>query len=213
MPGPFGTIRREASTVAIQPTPRRFTADEYWQMVEAHVFDEDERLELIDGEIVQMSPIGDPHAACVRRLTALLSRLFAERAIVDVQNALRVGERYVPQPDLILLRPRADFYATRTPRPADCLVVIEVSDTTADFDRRIKAPRYARDGVAELWQIDLPRDVVLVFREPVGEAYQAVRVYQRGETLTIAALGEPTIAVEAILGPPTPSTPDDDDDD
>jgi len=197
--------------VAIQPTPRRFTADEYWQMINAHVFDEDERLELIDGEIVQMSPIGDPHAACVLRLTMLLTRLFAEQVLVSVQNALRVGERYVPQPDLMLLRPRADFYATRTPTPAECLLVIEVSDSSADDDRRIKAPRYAAGRVAELWQVDLERDVVLVYREPLGEAYQAVRVYQRGETLTIAALGEPAIAVEAILGPPTPPTPDDDD--
>jgi Uma2 family endonuclease len=201
VPGPSITICREGQQVAIQRTPRRFTAAEYWQMVEAHVFDADERLELIDGEIVQMSPIGDPHAAGVVRLTMLLTRLFAERALVSAQNALKVGERYVPQPDLMVLRPRADFYATQTPVPADCLLVIEVSDTTADFDCRIKAPRYAAGGVAELWQLDLPRDAVVVYREPVGEAYQAVRVYQRGETVTIAALGEPAIAVEAILGP------------
>jgi Uma2 family endonuclease len=209
VPGPSVTICGEGEQVAIRPTPRRFTAAEYRQMIEAHVFDADERLELTDGEIVQMPPIGDPHAACVRRLNALLSRLFADRAIVDVQDALRVGEPYVPQPDVMLLRPRADFYAARTPTPADCLLGIEVSDTTADFDRQIKAPRYAAGGVAELWQVDLARDVVLVYREPAGEAYRSVRVYHRGETITVGAPAAPAIVVEAILGPSVAPAPDD----
>src|SRR5260370_37468282 len=101
--------------VAIQLTPRRFTAAEYHQMIEVGVFGQDERLELIDGEIVQMSPIGDRHAACVRRLIALLSQLFAAQAIGDAQNPILVDAAYVPQPDLALLRPRADYYATPTP--------------------------------------------------------------------------------------------------
>ncbi|MCA1648606.1 MAG: Uma2 family endonuclease, partial [Chloroflexi bacterium] len=117
--------------MAIQLTPRRFTAAEYHQMIEIGVFDQDERLELIDGEIVQMSPIGDRHAACVRRLNELLGQLFGGRAIVDVQAPLMVGVRYTPQPDLALLRPRPDYYASETPTAADCLLVIEVGDTSA----------------------------------------------------------------------------------
>src|SRR5437764_5241491 len=154
----------EARRVAIQLTPRRFTAAEYHQMIEAGVFGRDERLELIDGEIVQMSPIGDRHAACVRRLIALLSQLFAAQAIVDAQNPIMVDAAYVPQPDLALLRPRADYYAWQTPTAADCLLVIEVADTSAEFDRLMKVPRYARGGVAELWLGDLERDVVVVYR-------------------------------------------------
>jgi Uma2 family endonuclease len=186
--------------VAIELTPRRFTAGEYHQMIEAGVFGQDERLELIDGEIVQMSPIGDRHAACVRRLIALLSRLFADQAIVDVQDPIIVNDDYAPQPDLALLRPRADYYATQTPTAAECLLVIEVGDTSAEFDRQIKAPRYARGGVAELWLIDLEREVVVVHRDPAGDAYRHVQVFRRTETITISALQAPGVAVEAILG-------------
>src|SRR5918911_3268031 len=139
-------------------------------MIEAGVFGKDERLELIDGEIVQMSPIGDRHAACVRRLIALLSRLFAEQAIIDAQDPIIVDAAYAPQPDVALLRPRADYYATQTRTTADCLLVIEVADTSAEFDRQIKVPRYARGGGAELWVVDLERDVVVVYRDPAGEA-------------------------------------------
>jgi len=94
--------------VAIQLRPRRFTAAEYNQMIEAGVFGQEERLELIDGEIVEMGPIGDRHAACVRRLNKLLGQLCFGRAIVDVQDPI-VGAEYAPQPDLALLRPRADY--------------------------------------------------------------------------------------------------------
>jgi Uma2 family endonuclease len=186
--------------VAIQPTPRRFTAAEYFQMIEAGVFTDEERLELLDGEIVQMSPIGDPHSSCVRRLNAVLHRLFADRAIVDVQAPMIVGTTYVPQPDLALLRPRADFYATATPTPADCLLVIEVGDTSADFDRQVKLPRYARGGVTEVWLVDLQREVVVVYREPAGDAYQQVQLFRRGETISVAALQGPAVPVQAILG-------------
>jgi Uma2 family endonuclease len=136
--------------VAIQLTPRRFTAAEYHQMIEAGVFGVDERLELIDGEIVQMSPIGDRPAACVRRLIAVLSRLFAPEAMVDVQNPVVIDVAYVPQPDLVLLRPSPDFYASRTPTAADCLQVIEVADSSAETDRQVKVPRYARGSVTEV---------------------------------------------------------------
>jgi len=186
--------------VAIQLTPRRFTADEYHQMIEAGVFAEDERLELIDGEIVQMSPIGDRHAACVRRLVALLSRLFADQVIVDVQDPIIVDQRYAPQPDIALLRPRADFYASQTPTAADCLLVVEVADTSAESDRQIKMPRYARGGVAELWLVDLEREVVVVYRLPSGNAYQQVQLFHRGEIMIIGTLRGPEIQVAAVLG-------------
>jgi Uma2 family endonuclease len=193
-------ISREATRMAIQLTPRRFTAAEYRQMIDAGVFGRDERLELIDGEIVHMSPIGDRHAACVRRLIALLSQLFAAQAIVDAQNPIMVDAVYVPQPDLALLRPRADYYATQTPTAADCLLVIEVADPSAEFDRQIKAPRYARGGMAELWLVDLERDVVVAYRDPAGDAYQHLQVFRRGDTITAATLQGPGVPVGAILG-------------
>ena len=186
--------------MSIQLTPRRFTAAEYRQMIQAGLFAADERLELIDGEVVEMSPIGDRHAACVRRLIALLSRLFAADAIVDAQDPIIVGSTYAPQPDVALLRPTADYYASRTPAAADCLLVIEVSESSAEFDRQIKVPRYARGAVAELWLVELERDVVVVYQDPAGDAYQRVRVCRRGETITPGAFQGTDVAVDAILG-------------
>jgi Uma2 family endonuclease len=190
----------EARRVAIQLTPRRFTAAEYHQMIDAGVFGQDERLELIDGEVVQMSPIRDRHAACVRRLIALLSRLFADRAIVDAQDPIVADVSYVPQPDVALLRLRSDYYASGTPTAADCLLVIEVADTSAEFDRQIKMPRYARAGVAELWLIDLERDVVVVYQDPTDDSYKHVQVFHRSDSIAVGALEEPAVPVESILG-------------
>jgi Uma2 family endonuclease len=186
--------------VALQLTPRRFTAVEYFQMIDAGVFDEDERLELIDGEIVEMSPIGDPHSACVRRLIRVLSQLCSEHAIVDAQDPIIAGTRYVPQPDLALLRPKADFYGSGTPTPADCLLVIEVGDSSVEFDRQIKMPRYASGGVAELWLIDLPREVVVVYQDPLGDAYRHMQVFRRGEAIPLPAAEGALVPVESILG-------------
>lgn len=186
--------------MAIQLRPRRFTAAEYHQMVEVGVFDVDERLELIDGEIVQISPIGDRHAACVRRLLALLSRLFADQAIVDAQDPIVAGAAYVPQPDVALLRPRSDYYASSTPTAADCLLVVEVADTSAEYDRQIKVPRCARGGVAELWLVDLEREVVVVYQDPAEDGYQHVRVHHRVDTISLRTLPGPSVPVRDILG-------------
>jgi Uma2 family endonuclease len=186
--------------VALQLTPRRFTAAEYYQMIDAGVFNDDERLELIDGEIVEMSPIGNPHSVCVRRLNQLLNQLCGERAIVDVQAPMIAGTRYVPQPDLALLRPKADYYASGAPTPPDCLLVIEVGDSSVEFDRQIKMPRYAGGGVAELWLIDLPREVVVVYQDPLGDAYRHVQVFRRGEAIALPAAEGARVPVESILG-------------
>jgi Uma2 family endonuclease len=186
--------------VAIQLTPRRFNAAEYHQMIEAGVFGAEERLELIDGEVVEMSPIGDRHAACVRRLTAVLSRLFADQAIVDVQNPLAIDAAYVPQPDLVLLRPVPDFYASGTPTAADCLLIVEVGDSSAETDRQVKVPRYARGGVTDLWLVDLERGVVFVYRDPIGDTYQQVQVLRRGEHARPVAFPDVRVLVDSILG-------------
>ena len=111
-----------------------------------------------------------------------------------------MGADYAPQPDLALLRPSADYYAAHTPTALDCLLVIEVADTSAEFDRQIKMPRYARGGVAELWLVDLERDVVLVYRDPMGDAYQHVQVFRRGESIALGAAEGTRVQVQSILG-------------
>jgi Uma2 family endonuclease len=136
----------------------------------------------------------------VRRLTAVLSRLFAGRAIVDVQNPVAIDAAYVPQPDLALLRPAADFYASGTPTVADCLLIVEVADSSAETDRQVKVPRYARGGVPELWLVDLEREVVFVYRDPIGDSYQHVQVLRRGEHASPIAFPGTRVLVESILG-------------
>jgi Uma2 family endonuclease len=140
-------------------TPLRtynFTVGEYHRMGEAGVFHEDDRVELIDGQVVEMTPIGPRHAGCVNRLNGLLSRLGGGDVTLSIQNPVLLGERGEPQPDVTVLRHRADGYATRHPEPADILLVIEVADTSVEYDRSIKIPLYARAGVPEAWLVHLP---------------------------------------------------------
>jgi Uma2 family endonuclease len=153
---------------------RRFTVDEYYRMAEAGILKPDDRVELIEGEIIRMSPIGSRHAACVDRLNQVLVPAAAARAIVRVQNPFRIGSHSEPEPDLMLLRPRTDFYASGHPGPADVLLLIEVVDSTPEVELEAKIRLYARSGVAEVWVVDLNRRKVDVHRAPRGEAYADV---------------------------------------
>jgi Uma2 family endonuclease len=127
-------------------------------MGEADIFHEDDRVELIDGQVVEMSPIGPAHAGCVTRLTALFAPLAGGAATLSIQNPVILAEYQEPQPDVALLRYRADGYGTAHPQTADVLLVIEVAETSAHSDRRIKMPLYARAGVPEAWLVDLPAE-------------------------------------------------------
>ncbi len=154
---------------------RLITASEFTQMCEAGVFREDDRLELIEGEIIEMSPIGKRHAAAVRRLINLLARQLGEdEALVDAQDPVVLGDISEPQPDLTLLRPSPDFYASEHPRPGDILLLIEVADTSLAYDREVKVPIYARYGVPEVWVADLGGAAVEVYRQPVADGYSRV---------------------------------------
>ncbi len=180
---------------------RTFTVDEYHMMAEAGLFDEDSRVELIDGIIVAMSPIGAPHLLCVNRLDALLHRLKIGRdldVMISVQNPLRLGPKQEPEPDVALLRPFADV---RVPEAADALLVVEVADTTLATDRSVKAPRYAAAGIPEVWIVDLSGEQVEVYRRPGAAGYAEVRTAGPGESLTLAALPEAgEVAVSDVLG-------------
>jgi Uma2 family endonuclease len=132
--------------MGVQVQRRLFTVEEYHRMAEAGILSEDDRVELIEGELVTMSPIGSRHAACVARLTALLFPV-GGRGILWVQNPIRLGARSEPQPDVALLRYRPDFYASAHPGPEDVLLVVEVAETSADADRSLKIPLYARYGI------------------------------------------------------------------
>lgn len=184
----------------VQLLRRRFTAEEYHRMARAGVFSEDDRVELIEGEIIEMTPIGARHAACVRRLDHLFTSRLGQQVTVSVQNPLHLGPHSEPQPDLALLRPRLDFYAQAHPGPADAWLVVEVADTSADFDRTVKIPLYARAGISTVWLIDLSTESIDVHSDPTPEGFRSVQRVQRGQTIPLQAFPDISVPVDTILG-------------
>ncbi len=183
------------------PLPvHRFTVAEYHRMAETGILHPSQRVELIQGEIVDMAPIGRRHLAVVDRLNRSLVLALADQAIVRVQGALRLDDFSEPQPDLVVLRPRADFYAERDAGPADVLLVIEVADTSEPYDGRVKVPLYARAGLQEVWLVDLNAATVTAYRAPTPEGYSQSVVAARGDALSPLAFPVLTLPVAAILG-------------
>lgn len=179
---------------------RRFTVDEYYRMAQAGILTQDDRVELIDGEIVEMAPLGSRPAATVARLTMLFSRL-GNRAIIRVQNPIHLGERSELQPDLTLPTPRPDYYASAHPGPEDVLLVVEVADTSLEYDREVKVPLYARAGISETWLVDLAGETMEVYRRPSMESYLHFQKVQRGERLSPEAFPDLELSAYDILGP------------
>ena len=178
-------------------TRRRFSVYEYHRMGEAGILHEDDRVELIEGEIVEMAAIGTKHFACVNGVTRLLVRGVGDAAIVSVQNPVRLDEHTEPQPDLTVLRVRD--YKESLPMPGDVLLLIEVSDTTLAYDRGVKLPLYARTEVREVWIVNLAGEVIERYTDPSGDSYRRVERVRRGETIESAALPELSLSVEAVL--------------
>ena len=177
------------------------TVEEFRRVAEAEGWDEDTRIELLDGEIVWMSPIKDSHATCVNRLNSLFNRRDEQgRALVAVQNPIRIERYDEPQPDLALLRPRPDFYAAATPTPADVLLLVEVSDTTLRTDLGRKARIYASGGVPEYWVVDLNNRVLYVHRSPLRGTYAERQVLTPGERVIAAFAPHIELAIEEVTG-------------
>ena len=185
--------------MAVRPHSGPFTVDTFRRLGEVGVLREDDRVELVDGQVVAMSPIGDSHAACVRRLNRLLTRNLADLAVIDVQNPVVLGARDQPQPDVTVLRPRADGYRQH-PRAADVVLIIEVADTSLAYDRDVKIPLYARAGIAEVWLVDLDGARIEVYRTPSGDGYRDTRVLARGGALSPAAFPGVSVPVAEVLG-------------
>jgi Uma2 family endonuclease len=179
---------------------RLFTVEEYERMVQADILTAAERVELLNGEIVEMSPIGTRHAACVKRLNQLFSQRLGERALVGVQDPIRLSDRSEPQPDLTLLQPRSDFYATAHPQPQDVLLIVEVADTSADYDRQVKIPLYANAGIIEVWLVDLVEQNLEVYRQPSTNGYQQIQQLRHNQQIFLQALPDLEISIDNILG-------------
>jgi Uma2 family endonuclease len=181
-----------------QLTRWRFTVHDYHRMGEAGILHEDDRVELIEGELVEMTAIGTRHFSCVNRLTRMLVMNVGDEAIVSVQNPVRLNEYNEPQPDLTVIRPRD--YRESLPIPEDVLLLIEVSDTTLAYDRGVKLPLYARAGIREVWIVDLSGETTGRYTDPSGEGYRRADRLRRGQRLESDALPGPTPSVDEILG-------------
>ena len=168
-------------------------------MVEAGILTEDDRVELIDGELIPMTPIGPEHAACVDTLNRLLVGRTPTDIVVRIQNPVQMGPDLELYSDLALLRPNTDRYRHRTPGPQDVLLVIEVADTSLDRDRSEKLPRYARAGIPEVWVVDLPSQEILVYRRPSADQYQDSSIMSRTTQLSPSLLPDMTLTGQEIF--------------
>jgi Uma2 family endonuclease len=160
---------------------------------------EDDRVELLDGEIVVMTPIGRRHSSGVDRLNRFFARGVGERAIVRVQSPIRLGPYAEPQPDLSLLKPRDDFYAQADAGPEDVLLVVEVAEASARYDRQVKIPAYARSRIPEAWLVDLPGEGIEIYRDPGPDGYREVRRLRRGERVAPQAFPDLVLSVGDAL--------------
>ncbi len=178
----------------------RFTVDEYYRMVPAGLLREDDRVELIDGEIIEMTPIGSPHAGTVTRLIRHFSGTVGDAALVSAQNPVRLSDLSEPEPDLMLLRPRSDAYTKSHPGPADVLLVVEVSDSSLAYDRDVKVPLYSRHELGEVWIVDLSAQVILVYRHPGPDGYADVSEVHLGSSVAPLALPAHGLDTAALFG-------------
>lgn len=181
-------------------TKKLFTVDEYYRMVEAGILSERDRVELIEGEIIEMSPFGHRHVVCVDRATHILNTALNRRALITVQNPLRLNRYNEPQPDVVVMKWRDDYYASKLHTPEDTLFVLEVSDTSLRYDTKIKLPIYAEAGVLELWIQNLQENVLLVCRDPAGRKYNTRLTLSRGETISPLAFPDVSFRIEDLLG-------------
>ena len=181
----------------------RVTADEYMKMAEAGIFAEGERVELMDGVIIEMSPIGNPHEASTSGSLTLLAPLLVDsRAVFRVQGHVLLDDGSRPQPDLAILKWRADFYESRSPAPDDILLIIEVSDSTLSYDRGYKLARYAESAIPEVWIENIRARHIEAHRNPVNGEYAETRIYRPGETISPQAFPDLELPVSAIMGVP-----------
>ena len=185
--------------MSVELLKRKFSVKEYNQMPQAGILKKDERVELIRGEIVKMSPIGRHHAACVNRLNQLFSQRLSDRVLVSPQNPVELDDYSEPEPDLALLEPKADFYDSGHPKPGEIFLIVEVADNTIKYDREIKIPLYAENNIVEVWLVDINEQCLEVYRQPTASGYRQVKKLRRGQNLSIQQLDGINFKVDEIL--------------
>jgi Uma2 family endonuclease len=177
----------------------RFSVADYYRMADTGVLKPDARVELLDGKIIDMSPIGPFHGGLVNRLIRLFHKLAAGRWLVSAQNPVHLDEYSEPQPDLMLLKPAADDYTSRHPVPEDVFLLIEVADSSLAYDREDKLPAYGRAGISEVWILNLPAKTIEVYREPHFAGYGSTRTLCAGDKASPLAFPEVAVDVAELL--------------
>jgi len=178
----------------------QITIEQYHLMGETGLIKADERVELINGEVREMSPIGRFHASCVNRLNRIFTQSLDDLAIVSVQNSFILNNLSEPQPDIAILKNRTDFYEAGLPQVSDILLLVEVADTTLVYDRDVKIPLYAANGISEVWLVNLVDRVIVVYSQPSTDGYRKVKTCLSGECLCLTAFPTINIAVNQMLG-------------
>ncbi len=199
------TVKTPTST----PTRHRFTVAEYYAMADAGIFSKDDRVELLDGDIINMPPIGDWHQASIDFYTNILPQILQGQAIVRVQGPTRLSDESEPQPDVMLLKWREDYYQGGHPSPEDVLLLIEVSDTTIEYDRTAKLSAYARAGIPEVWIVSREDRRIESYTEPSEGTYSSVRHIGPADTISPQAFPDITLEVGRFFPKPKPKASSD----
>ena len=179
---------------------RPISVEEYNRMAEAGILAPDERVELLDGDVILVPPHGTPHFSTVLRMGQTLTLRLGERTCVSVQLPVIVSDRSEPEPDIAILGKREDFYASGIPRTPDVLAIIEVADSSLGVDAGKKLKIYAEAGVPEYWIVDVNRGAVVVHRDPSGAGYDSVQTHYRGGRVSFAAFADETFIVDELIG-------------
>jgi Uma2 family endonuclease len=177
------------------PEPFRFTREDYDAIIAAGILDENDQVELIDGEIVKKMPINPSHAATVKGVNRLFSRLVGDESIISVQDPIALDDFSEPEPDIALLKPRADLYRKAHPAATDVYLIVEVADTSLRFDRERKIPLYAAAGIPEVWLIDLVGRCLIRYRQPIAGAFTQITRHFGGESVPIPPKGKVSVAL------------------
>jgi Uma2 family endonuclease len=179
---------------------KKFRTDEIYKMVEAGILPEESGWELIDGEIIHRMSIGSRHAGVVRKLSKILERKYGDAALISGQNPIHIDEHNEPEPDIALLKPHEDFYINSHPTSKDVLLLVEVSDSTLEYDREIKKSLYAKAGIFEFWLVNLQNNTLEVYSQPKNENYYLARILESGEKVESGTFENLTIEIDDILG-------------
>lgn len=178
---------------------KKFALEEYHQIIASGVLREDYLIEFINGEIFEMSPVGFKHASCVKKINHLFAEKLGSKVIIGVQDPIKLNDNSEPQPDLVLLKPRDDFYAIQHPTPEDIFLLIEVADSSIEYDRTFKIPIYAENKVKEVWLVDLNQNLLEVYQNPQKNYYQNITKLSSEDSLTLSQPEVITIELDRIL--------------